>query len=100
VDFRAQARATGKPIQQVRREWADANIGQVSGDVTYQQWLGRQPAAFQESVLGTTKAKLFREGGMRLDQFVDANGRGYTLSELARTRPGTFRDAGLSPGDF
>lgn len=62
--------------------------GQVSAKETYQTWLKKQgnTAAgrkFQDRVLGKTKAKLFREGNVTLDRFVDPTGRSYTLAELA-----------------
>lgn len=54
-----------------------------AGD-TYQSWLKRQGARFQDDVLGKTKGALFRRGGLTLDKFVDPTGRSYTLAELAR----------------
>jgi SPP1 gp7 family putative phage head morphogenesis protein len=82
VDFRKIARQTGKPIQQVRKEWAAANVGTTAAETTYSQWLKRQPAAFQNEVLGAGKAKLFRSGKVELDQFVDASGKELTLEQL------------------
>jgi SPP1 gp7 family putative phage head morphogenesis protein len=58
--------------------------GQVAGDVTYNDWLRRQPVEFQDDVLGVAKARLFRQGGLTLDRFVDRAGREYTLDELRR----------------
>lgn len=55
--------------------------GQVPETLTYQEWLRRKPAAFQNEVLGVTKGKLFREG-MTLDRFVNERGKVYTLKEL------------------
>lgn len=54
-----------------------------AGD-TYQTWLKRQGARFQDDVLGKTKGALFRRGGLTLDKFVDPTGRSYTLAELRR----------------
>lgn len=100
INFRAEARRRKVPISQVRREWADANIGSVPSEASYQEWLRTQPAAFQDSVLGKTKGRLFRRGELPLDQFVDESGREFTLEELARTKPEQFEAAGLSPDDF
>jgi len=76
-------------------------VGPVPATSTYQTWLKKQSNAFQEEVLGTTKAKLFRNGGLTLDKFVDLrSGREFTLDELARKHADAFRAAGLDPSDF
>lgn len=56
--------------------------GQVAESETYQTWLQKQPAAFQDDVLGPSRGKLFRDGGMQLDRFVDRNGASLTLDQL------------------
>ena len=100
VDFRRIARETGKPIQQVRADWAGRNVGRVPSSTNYQDFLTRQPAAFQDEVLGKTKGKLFRDGGLKVDQFVDRNGNELSLAQLADTKPEAFVRAGLDPEDF
>lgn len=100
VDFRKLAKQQGKTIQQVRSEWAAATVGRVPAATNYQQFLSRQSAAFQDQVLGRTKGRLFREGGLTLDQFVDRRGNELSLKQLAATRPEAFTRAGLDPGDF
>jgi hypothetical protein len=82
TDFRAEARRTGRPIQEVRREWADQHIGQAPGAMNYPEWLRAQPAAFQDNVLGPTRGGLFRSGKLELSQFSDSTGRTLTLDEL------------------
>jgi SPP1 gp7 family putative phage head morphogenesis protein len=57
--------------------------GQVPESLTYQEWLRKKPAKFQDEVLGKTKGRLFREG-MTLDRFVNERGKVYTLKELER----------------
>lgn len=84
ADFRAQAREEGRSLKAVRDEWADANIGQMPSATTYQEWLTRQPAGFQDEVLGAARGKLFRDGKATLDQFVESSGRELTLEELAK----------------
>jgi SPP1 gp7 family putative phage head morphogenesis protein len=69
--------------------------GSVSANVTYQQWLGGQSSAFQNEVLGPTRAKLFRDGGLTLDKFVGRNGHELTIAELRRFNQAAFRKAGL-----
>ncbi len=75
-------------------------IGIVPAKVNYQTWLGRQSAMFQDDVLGRTKGRLFRRGGLKLDRFVDAAGNEKTLAELAISDARAFRAAGLDPLDF
>lgn len=69
--------------------------GQVAGKITYNDWLKMKPAAFQDDVLGVTKGKLYREGGVSLDKFVDYQGHSYTLDQLRKRAPAAFTKAGL-----
>lgn len=70
--------------------------GQVPASETYQTWLKRQPVAFQDEVLGTTKGQLYRSGGLSVDKFVDEqSGRGYTIDQLRTKHPEAFKQAGL-----
>lgn len=107
-DFRAEAKAQAgerwsrmsrsqrdAATRNVRRTWAQEAVGQVPADVTYGQWLKRQSRDFQIETLGPARAKLFREGGLSLDAFVDRRGNELTLAQLARTEPEAFLRAGL-----
>ncbi len=58
--------------------------GQVAADLTYSDWLRKQPVEFQNDVMGTKKATLFRKGKLSLDRFVDRRGNELTLDELRR----------------
>lgn len=69
--------------------------GQVPGDVTYSEWLRKQPVAVQEDALGKTKAKLFRKGGLEIDRFTNRNLKELTLKELRQRESGAFEKAGL-----
>lgn len=69
--------------------------GQVSEKTTYNSWLQKQPADFQDDVLGPKRAKLFREGGLHMDKFVDDEGRTLTLQQLREREPLAFDRAGL-----
>lgn len=100
IDFRAEAKRTGKSIQTIRAEWAAKNIGGVPAATTYQDFLMRQSVLFQNEVLGPTRAALFRNGGLKLDQFIDRAGNSLTLDELAKTQPEAFRRAGIDPAGF
>jgi len=69
--------------------------GQVAAGVTYEEWLRRQPESVQEDVLGVAKARLFRDGGLRIDRFVDRQGEAYTLEELRRREADAWAAAAL-----
>jgi len=74
--------------------------GRVPAKVTYNEWLKGQSVEFQNDVLGPTRGKLFRKGGMSLKKFVDKKGATITLDQLADTETAAFRAAGLDPADF
>lgn len=67
----------------------------VSSKTSYQEWLSRQPAAFQRDVLGPARYKLFTKGELSLDRFVDDNGKTLTLKELKELEPLAFEQAGI-----
>jgi SPP1 gp7 family putative phage head morphogenesis protein len=69
--------------------------GQVPGSVTYGQWLKNQPVYVQESVLGVTKAKLFRDGKLPIERFVGADLKPLTLDQLRELEKSAFERAGL-----
>ena len=62
----------------------------VRQTTTYQSWLARQPASFQDEVLGATRGRLFRRGGLNLSKFVDQSGKTLTLDELRKVEPEVF----------
>lgn len=74
--------------------------GQVPAATSYQEWLKRQSKEFQEDVLGKTKARLFRDGKLPLDKFVNRQGDELTLAELAGKHADAFKAAGLDPSAF
>lgn len=82
------------------RRFVGERTGQVAGDTTYQQFLERQSVAFQEEVLGETRARLFRAGGLTLDRFVAIDGSDLTLAQLAVRERAAFRRAGLDWREF
>lgn len=63
---------------------------------SYQAWLRRQPAEVQDDILGKTKARLFRDGGLQIDRFTDNRGRVLSLDELRQRDMDAFRKAGVS----
>lgn len=73
---------------------------QVPATLTYEEFLSRQTKAFQDEVLGKTRAKLWREGRLPLGSFVDRDWSELTLHELAVREREAFLRAGLDPDDF
>ncbi len=69
---------------------------QVDSRTTYNSWLNKQSAEFQNEVLGPERAALFRDGGLNVSQFVDENYKPLTLDELKKTEPLAFEKAGLN----
>jgi len=73
-----------------------SQVGPVPAKTTYNEFLKRQPASFQDEVLGPTRAKLFRRGGLDVDRFVDFTGRRYSLAELRVREAAAFERAGIT----
>ena len=69
--------------------------GRVPARVTYEQWLRRQSAVFQDDILGPSRGKLFRRGGLSLDRFTNRIGDELTLAQLAITDKKAFKAAGI-----
>lgn len=78
-----------------RRRAVEKLVGRVPAGTTYQQWLGNQTTAFQNEVLGPTRGRLFRQGNLQLDRFVDNSGNQYTLRELYERERSAFSRAGI-----
>ncbi len=69
--------------------------GRTPAKTTYQEFLTRQSVDFQDDILGKTKGRLFRDGGLTLDKFVDKAGNELTLAQLAKTEAAAFAKAGI-----
>ncbi|KAF1711069.1 phage head morphogenesis protein [Pseudoxanthomonas kalamensis DSM 18571] len=73
--------------------------GPVDAGTTYYDWLKRQPAAFQDEVIGPTRGKLLRDGGLSSKRFaelqLDRRWQPLTLEEMRRLEPKAFKRAGL-----
>ena len=69
-------------------------IGNTS-DLSYNDWLRKQPKSFVADVLGKSKAELYLKGGLTLDKFVNRQGVYLTLPELMGKYKSSFEKAGL-----
>jgi len=77
-----------------------SRVGPGPADTTYGKWLKGQSKTFQDDTLGIAKAKLFRDGGLTLDKFVNRNGDELTLAQLAARERAAFLAAGLNPDKY
>lgn len=100
IDFRRIARETNRTVPQVRRAWADRNVGRAPPEVNFERWLRDQPQSFQREYLGATRFRLFNQGGLRADQLVDRSGNTYTLKQLVDNDRASFVRAGINPDNF
>ena len=69
--------------------------GQVDANMSYGDWLKGQPASVQDEVLGPKRAKLFRDGGLTIDQFSNDKGKWLDLPALEAANQKAFERAGL-----
>jgi SPP1 gp7 family putative phage head morphogenesis protein len=71
--------------------------GPVDSGQTYYEWLKTQSVEFQDEVLGKTRARLFRDGGLSAERFAALNlHRNFTpmtLEEMRRKEPLAFGKA-------
>ncbi|WP_426730222.1 minor capsid protein [Myxococcus faecalis] len=109
IDFRAEAKAKAgeerwksmstkerdAAISRQRQKWTRENVGQVPKGLSYEDWLRKQSRAFQDEVLGPTRAQLWREGGLPLGRFTDASGKTLTLEQLHAVEAAAFKRAKL-----
>lgn len=79
--------------QAEKANWVAKNIGGNPQKYTYEDFLRNQSRAFQERMLGKTKAKLFRDGKLGLQNFIDSSGNVLTLDELYSLYQDSFTTA-------
>ncbi|RZJ12062.1 MAG: hypothetical protein EOP39_04550 [Rubrivivax sp.] len=70
--------------------------GAVPADLDYGSWLKKQSAARQDEVLGSTRGKLMRDGGLTLDKFSSEKGVWFDLATLKERNAAAFKRAGLN----
>ncbi len=69
--------------------------GAVPAQTTYATWLQGQSAARQDEILGPTRGKLLRQGGLTLDKFANDKGHWLTLDQLRDRDAAAFKKAGF-----
>lgn len=88
-------RELGIPIDEMDPGTRATMDGQTPAETTYSQWLAKQSAARQDDVLGPTRGKLLRQGGLTVDRFTTDKGRYLSLDELRAQDAIAFRRAGV-----
>lgn len=88
-------RELGIDVDEIDASTRASMDGQVPADMSYGEWLAKQPAARQDEILGRTRGKLLREGGLKMDAFYNDRGRWLDLDELRRRDSAAFERAGL-----
>ncbi|MBW7990033.1 MAG: hypothetical protein FVQ84_08470 [Planctomycetes bacterium] len=86
-----ELRRAGATKAEIRTMQRSLN-GQVPATETYGTWLKRQPGDTQNKVLGPTRAKLFREGKVKINRFTNDNNRPLNLNEIRELEGLTERD--------
>ena len=71
----------------------------IPANETYYGWLKRQPAKVQDSIVGTTRGQLLRNGGISSERFAELQiGKNFeplTLDEMRKMEPIAFEKAGV-----
>ena len=82
-----------------QRDPETGKIGRTSATTTYYDWLKRQPASVQNSIIGPTRGKLLRNGGISSQRFAELNlGKDFQpldLKEMRKLDSVAFTTAGL-----
>lgn len=104
VSCRSAIRPNVKPsLTPFTDDGTRASVGASGGKQTkrspYYDFLRGEPEDYQRKVLGRTKTKLFRDGGMSNDEFrkltVNHMGKPLTIPEMRALNPEAFARAGL-----
>jgi SPP1 gp7 family putative phage head morphogenesis protein len=86
---------TGVDAEEFSPSTRAAMDGEVPADTTYAQWLEKQSAARQDEILGPTRGKLFRQGGLELEGFYNNRGTYLSIDELREKNARAFAKAGV-----
>ena len=94
--LRQQARANGTSVALERRSWAKQYVGRISGKTTFQEFFSKQRASFQRSYLGESRYRLYKKGGLKIQDMVNTvTGKRLNLNQLRQFDSNAFNLAGL-----
>ena len=88
----------GADVETTRTARGADGAERIDSDTNYEAWLRRQPASFQDEVLGRERGKLFRDKKLKLERFVDDNGKPIPLDQL-RVLDESFNNTGSTLQD-
>ncbi len=91
--LRSWKELTGVDVEEFTPATRASMDGQVPAETTYAQWFKKQSASRQDEILGPTRGKLYREGGLELDSFSNDKGKFYTLEALKMRDAQAFKKA-------
>ena len=72
----------GIPLEEVSKGTRSTMDGYASKDTTFEQWFEGKSATFQESYLGKSRYKLYKDGVINFSDLVNQNGRTLTVKQL------------------
>lgn len=88
-------RALGIDVDEMPAGTRASMDGQLPAETNYREWLQRQSYQRQVEVLGETRARLMRDGGMQASEFFSDKGEWLSLQQLREIDERAFSDAGL-----
>lgn len=83
----------GIKVGEIKNSSRASMDGQVPADTNYQDWFSRQSFTRQAEIVGETRARLIRDGGMSPDEFYNDRGEWLTLDQLRNRDAQAFKDA-------
>ena len=86
---------TGVDVSEYSATTRASMDGVVPADMSYSEWIRKQSAARQDEILGPTRGKLMREGGLGFDKFYNDKGKWLTLDQLKLRDSNSFIKVGL-----
>lgn len=87
--------ADKRKVKDIPKNERDGIIGTTTAK-NYGEFLKSQNRGFVEDVLGKERAKLFLDGGLSVDKFVDRKGTTITLDRLKEKHAIAFKEAWLN----
>lgn len=83
-------------VRAEREAWALEYVGTLPGETTFTDFFARAPVSFQRRWLGPTRLRLYQDGGLPIDSFVDlGTGKQLNLQQLVQMHRPAFEKAGL-----
>lgn len=84
-EYKRRVKIDGKEAaEEWRRKEIQSRVGRVPADTKFDPWLRKQSDSFAREYLGETRFRLFKDGQLTLDKFVQPNGKPWSLNELRR----------------